>query len=69
MKIDSAVGKTATVYLRIPAKKGGAGKVQVNVQGLKTLDAMTNHTEDIKSGSLVKIVSVEAGDVLMVELL
>ncbi len=69
MKIDSAVGKTATVYLRIPAKKSGVGKIQVNMQGLKTLDAMTNSLEDIKSGSLVKVVSIEAGDILMVELL
>ena len=69
MKFDSAVGKTATVYLRIPAKKSGAGKIQVNIQGLKTLDAMTNSQEDIKSGSMVKIVAVEAGDILMVELL
>ncbi|MDD4149674.1 MAG: serine protease [Bacteroidales bacterium] len=69
MKFDSAVGKTATVYLRIPANKSGAGKIQVNIQGLKTLDAMTNSQEDIKSGSMVKIVAVEAGDILMVELL
>lgn len=69
MKIDSAIGKTATVYLRIPAERSGTGKVQVNVQGLRTLDAMTANKEDIKSGSLVKIVSVEAGDILMVELL
>ncbi len=69
MKIDSAIGKTATVYLRIPAEKAGTGKIQVNVQGLKTLDAMTSHTEDIKSGSMVRIVAVEAGDILIVELL
>lgn len=67
-KLDSAVGKTATVYLRIPAKKQGVGKIQVNIQGLKTLDALTDNDEDIKSGSLVKIISVEAADVLLVEL-
>ncbi len=69
MKMDNAIGKTATVYLRIPAAKAGTGKVQVNIQGLRTLDAMTSHGEDIKSGSLVKIVSIEADDILMVELL
>jgi hypothetical protein len=69
MKMDSAVGKTATVYLRIPAAKSGAGKVQVNIQGVKTLDAMSNHIEDIKSGSLVKIVAIEGGNMLIVELL
>ena len=68
-KIESAIGKTGSVYLRIPAAKSGVGKIQINVQGLKTLDAMTTNTEDIKSGSLVKVVGIEAGDVLMVELL
>lgn len=68
-KIETAIGKTGSVYLRIPAAKSGVGKIQINVQGLKTLDAMTTNAEDIKSGSLVKVVGVESGDVLMVELL
>ncbi|HOZ30114.1 MAG TPA: NfeD family protein [Bacteroidales bacterium] len=68
-KMENAIGKTASVYLRIPAAKSGMGKVQVNVQGLKTLDAMTENPEDIKSGSLVKVVAIEAGEILMVELL
>jgi len=68
-RIESAIGKTATVYLKIPAAKSGLGKVQINLQGLKTLDAMTESAEDIKSGSLVKIVSVEAGEILIAELL
>ncbi|MDD2634224.1 MAG: hypothetical protein PHW82_01845 [Bacteroidales bacterium] len=69
MKIDVLVGETAAVYLRIPATKSGVGKVQVNMQGIKTLDAITNNNEDIKSGSMVKIVSVETGNILLVELL
>lgn len=69
MKMDTAIGKTATVYLRIPAKRSGTGKIQVNMQGIRTLDAMTSNPEEIKSGSLVKIISVEADDILMVELL
>lgn len=68
-KNENAIGKTASVYLRIPAAKSGIGKVQVNIQGLKTLDAMTENPEDIKSGSLVKVVGIEAGEILMVELL
>ncbi|MDD3740936.1 MAG: NfeD family protein [Bacteroidales bacterium] len=68
-KLENAIGKTASVYLRIPAAKSGVGKIQVNVQGLKTLDAMTENPEDIKSGSLVKVVAIEAGEILMVELL
>jgi hypothetical protein len=69
IKMDLAIGKTATVYLRIPANKEGTGKVQVNIQGLKTVDAVTKNPEDLKSGSLVKIVGLESDEVLLVELL
>jgi hypothetical protein len=69
VKMTSAIGKTASVYLRIPAAKSGLGKIQINIQGIKTLDAMTDSAEDIKSGSLVRVVGVEAGDILMVELM
>lgn len=68
-KMENAIGKTGTVYLKIPAAKSGIGKVQVNVQGLKTLDAMTDNPDDIKSGSLVKIVGLEANEILIVEVL
>ncbi len=68
-RIESAIGKTGSVYLRIPAAKSGVGKVQINVQGLKTLDAMTLNADDIKSGSLVKVVGVEADEILIVEVL
>jgi hypothetical protein len=68
-KMESAIGKTGSVYLRIPAAKSGLGKVQINIQGLKTIDAMTESADDIKSGSLVKVVGIEAGEILMVELL
>ena len=68
-KIDSPIGRTAIVNLRIPANKDGAGKVQINIQGNKILDAVTENLEDIKSGSLVKIIGIDAGGILLVELL
>jgi uncharacterized membrane protein len=68
-KMGTAIGKTGTVYLRVPAAKSGIGKVQVNVQGLKTLDAMTDNPDDIKSGSIVKVVGVDANEILIVEVL
>lgn len=67
--MNSSIGKTGTVYLRIPANKAGLGKVQVNVQGLKTLNAMTENPEDIKTGSIVRIVAVLSEDILLVELI
>lgn len=68
-KLENAIGKTGTVYLKIPAGMSGTGKIQINVQGLKTLDAMTENPEDIKSGSLVKVVGIETGEILIVEVL
>lgn len=67
LKIESSIGNTGTVYLRIPAKRNGIGKVQINISGLKTLDAVTDFDEDIKSGALIKVVSVESENILVVE--
>jgi membrane protein implicated in regulation of membrane protease activity len=62
MQIDNAIGQQGEVYLTIPAKKEGTGKIQVVVQGsLRTLDAVTEETEDIKTGSFVEVVDVING--------
>jgi membrane protein implicated in regulation of membrane protease activity len=66
MNIENALGKQGEVYLTIPAKKNGNGKIQIVIQGgLKTLDAITEDTEDIKTGSFVEVVEV-IGDTLVV---
>ncbi len=66
-KMETSIGKTASCYLRIPANKSGLGKIQVNIQGLRTINAMTENEEEISSGSVVRITSVVSEDVLMVE--
>lgn len=66
-KIESAIGKTGTVYLTIPSQRSGKGKVQIDIQGLKTLDAISDCKADIKTGGIVKVVGVEQGEVLIVE--
>ncbi len=59
MNMQNAVGKEAEVYLTIPAKKSGNGKVQLVIQGgYKTLDAVTEDTEDIKTGNFVEVLEV-----------
>ena len=65
-KIEDTIGKTADVYLSIPAAKTGKGKVFISVRGsTHELSAITNSVEEIKNGSLVKVVGIE-GDILIV---
>lgn len=59
MKIADAVGKKATVYLRIPAQRSGKGKVQISLNGsIHELDAVTDGAE-IATGALVTVMAVE----------
>ena len=65
--MDNAVGSTGTVYFSIPAHKEGMGKVQVTVQGgVRTLDAMTEDDEPLKTGSIIEVIEVINDDILIV---
>ncbi len=67
LNMENAIGKTGDVILFIPPKKNGLGQVQVNVQGsLRTLEAMTEEPEEIKSGTKVLVVDVLDNNVLLV---
>lgn len=64
--IEESIGKTADVYMNIPASKSGRGKVFISVKGTThELSAITANANDIKNGSIVKVLAVE-GDVLVV---
>lgn len=68
MEFKNAIGESGSVYLSIPAKKEGAGKVQVKVQGqLRTLDAMTEDVEIIKTGSLIEVTDIINENILLVK--
>ena len=67
LNLNNAVGKIGSVYLSIPAKRAGLGKVQIKVQGLQTLDAMTDHDEDIKTGSVVDVLEILNNEILVVK--
>lgn len=67
MDITKAVNKTATVYLYIPAKRSGSGKVHVQIQGaVRELPALTDETSDIPTGSIVTISGVINDSILLV---
>lgn len=70
VRISDSVGQVCSVYLRIPAGRTGMGKVQVSFAGsVQELDAMTDASEMISSGSKVRIVEViDSSSVLVVPL-
>ena len=64
--VSEAVGKTASVYLRIPAGRQGHGKVQVSIRGsVHEFPAVTDGDE-LRTGTMVKVVSVLEDSVLLV---
>ena len=65
-KLSNTLGKTAEVYLTIPANKTGKGKVLISVNGAyHELEAITEN-EEIKSNLLVKITKIESDNLLLV---
>ncbi len=64
--IEDTVGKTADVYMNIPASKGGKGKIFVSIKGsTHELSAITASEEDLRSGSLVRVDAIEGGILLV----
>lgn len=67
LKMERAIGRTGSVYMRIPAQRNGMGKVQITVQGsLRELDALTDHTSDITTGTMVRVADLIDGHMLLV---
>ena len=65
--IKRAIGKTADVYLTVPAKDNGNGKVTLTLEErFVELNAIQNGDEAITTGSKVKITDV-SGDCVIVE--
>lgn len=67
LDLNNAKGKTGSVYLSIPANRKGVGKIQVEVQGLQTLDAITDNDTDIPTGSVIQVVDVLNDQILIVK--
>ena len=66
--INNAIFNTGEVYLTIPAKDGGQGKVHINIEGsLKELDAITENGESLPTGSFIRVVEVIDNQLLLVE--
>ncbi|MBN2636737.1 MAG: hypothetical protein JXR61_10740 [Prolixibacteraceae bacterium] len=68
LNMKNAIGKLGEVYLVIPAKRGGMGKVQLSIQGaIRTLDAITDDPEKIPTSSIIEVLSVIDDQILLVK--
>lgn len=62
-----AIGKTARVYLRIPAAKSGTGKVTVELQGRSEQFSAVTAGEALPTGSDCRLVDMTTEDTFIVE--
>lgn len=68
LQIKNAVGVIGEVYLPIGAERSKMGKVQIKVQGsLRELEAITDESEELKTGSMVKVTEIVSAEILLVE--
>lgn len=66
-KFSETIGKTAEVYLAIPANNSGKGKVLISVRGsVRELDAITSG-EKIATGQVIKVIAISGDNILVVE--
>ena len=67
VKLESAIGKTATVYIPIPENKTNTGKIQLSIQGrIDEIEAMTPGPA-LPSGATVVIKEIVDGRIAVVE--
>ena len=63
----NAIGSDAVVYLRIPAKRDGKGKITVAIQGRSLeYDAVTTG-EELPTGAACRVIAIHSGNTFEVE--
>ncbi|MEM8883963.1 MAG: NfeD family protein [Planctomycetota bacterium] len=64
VRIENAVGKSGTCYLRIPGAHEGLGKVTIEIQGRSLEFPARTDGDEIPSGARIRVVSVEGDQTL-----
>ncbi len=67
-RIERSVGSPATVYLRIPGERAGAGKVHLNLQNRTVEYQAITPGRELPTGAQVKVIAVVNADTVEVEL-
>lgn len=68
VRIERAVGTTGTVYLRIPGKKAGTGKVTLKVQNRTVEYQAVTSRDELPTGAKIVVVGIVSPDTVEVEL-
>jgi len=66
VRIEQALGKTGTVYLTIPPKMGGPGKVTLNVQDRTMEYLAVTASGELPMGAKVVVVDIVSSDTVAV---
>ena len=68
IQLGYAIGKTGEVYIPVPPKGEGRGKISITVQDrLIEIDAISGGEEGFKTGETVRVVSVSESGLVVVE--
>ncbi|MBN1340869.1 MAG: hypothetical protein JXA03_16190 [Bacteroidales bacterium] len=68
LRVETALHQTGNVYIPIKAKGGNVGQVQIPIQGsIREMQAITRADEDLKTGTVVKVVGIVSNSILVVE--
>ena len=66
--VKNLLGESGTVYIPIPPKGGGAGKINISCgERFMEFDAVTEEEKTLSTGSAVRVVDIIAGSTLVVE--
>lgn len=68
IQLGYAIGKTGEVYIPIPPKGQGRGKITINVQDrFIEIDAISGSDEAFRTGEAVRVVSTDENGLVVVE--
>lgn len=68
LKLKNALNQIGEVYITIGANRSTIGKIQIKVQGsLREIDALSDESEELKQGAVVKVTEVTSNGILIVK--